>query len=314
MENKTVLISGGTGMVGTALTKHLVSAGYQVTILTRNPQKAKVPAGLKDKVRFAVWDVDAQTIDLTAVAEAIAFVHLAGAGVVARPWTDAYKKEIRDSRVLSSQLLINAIKKAGNKLTTVVSASAIGWYGSDKAGQPPFTEDAPAAPGFLGDTCREWEASIQPVTELDKRLSILRFGIVLSNESGALPEFKKTLDLRVASVLGNGEQIISWIHIDDLCRMILYAIENHQMQGIYNAVAPQPVTNCSFNNTLATCMYGNAFIALPVPAFILKIMMGERSIEVLKSTTVSAAKIQQAGFTFTYPDAQKALAQLTKQE
>jgi uncharacterized protein (TIGR01777 family) len=312
MSYKTVLISGGTGMVGTALTKHLVAAGYHVTILTRNPQKAKAPAGLKDKVRFAAWDVDAQTIDLTAVAEADALVHLAGAGVVAKPWTDAYKREIRDSRVLSSQLLINAIKKAGDKLTTVVSASAIGWYGSDEDGRPPFTEDAPAAPGFLGDTCREWEASIQPVTELDKRLSILRFGIVLSNESGALPEFKKTLGLRVASVLGNGEQMISWIHIDDLCRMIQYAIENQQMQGIYNAVAPQPVTNRSFNNTLATCIYGNAFIALPVPAFILKIMMGDRSVEVLKSTTVSAAKIQQAGFTFQYPNVEKALAQLTR--
>lgn len=301
-------------MVGTALTKHLVAAGYKVIILTRNPQKVKAPAGLKDKVRYAAWDVDAQTIDLTAVAEADTLVHLAGAGVVAKPWTDAYKKEIRDSRVLSSQLLINAIKKTGDKLTTVVSASAIGWYGSDIAGQSSFTEDAPAATGFLGDTCREWEASIKPVTDLEKRLSILRFGIVLSNESGALPEFKKSLALRVASVLGNGEQIISWIHIDDLCSMIQYAIENTHVQGIFNAVAPDPVSNRSFNTTLAKCMYGNAFIALPVPGFMLKIMMGERSVEVLKSTTVSAAKIQQAGFTFKYPNVEKALSQLTKED
>jgi len=170
MAYKTVLISGGTGMVGTALTKHLVAAGYKVIILTRNPQKAKAPAGLKDKVRYAAWDVDAQTIDLTAVDEADALVQLAGAGVVAKPWTDAYKKEIRDSRVLSSQLLINAIKKTGDKLTTVVSASAIGWYGSDENGYPPFTEDAPAVrrrsghrPGLLRDAVRAGPRAVGPV-------------------------------------------------------------------------------------------------------------------------------------------------------
>jgi uncharacterized protein (TIGR01777 family) len=311
MSGKTVLISGGTGMVGNALSMHLAQAGYRVIILTRNPAKAKAPAGFEHLVRFAAWDIHAQTIDENAIASADAVVHLAGAGVVARPWTGAYKKEILDSRVNSSRLLVHAISKVGSSVKTVVSASAIGWYGEDKPGQTVgFQEDAPAAAGFLGETCYQWEKSIKPVTEAGKRLVICRIGIVLSNKGGALPEFKKPLQLRVAGVLGNGKQMVSWVHIDDLCRIFRFAIENEQMAGIYNASAPLPVTNKDLTISLAESMYGKAFITLPVPAFVLKIMMGERSIEVLKSTKVSAEKILASGFKFNYPDIESALAGL----
>jgi uncharacterized protein (TIGR01777 family) len=313
MSAKTVLISGGTGMVGNALSRHLAEAGYRVIILTRNPSKAKAPAGLEHLVSFAAWDIDAQTIDENAVASADAVVHLAGAGVVAEPWTDAYKKEILDSRVNSSRLLVNAIKKVGGKVKTVVSASAIGWYGEDKPGMTEgFLEDAPAADGFLGETCFQWESSIKPVTEAGKRLVICRIGIVLSNEGGALPEFKKPLQFRVAGVLGNGKQMVSWVHIDDLCRIFRFAIENEQVNGIFNAAAPFPVTNHNLTITLAEIMYGRTFITLPVPAFVLKMMMGERSVEVLKSTTVSSAKITGAGFQFNYPTIQQALIALIR--
>jgi uncharacterized protein len=315
MSAKTVLISGGTGMVGNALSRHLADAGYKVIILTRNPSKAKAPAGLEHLVSFAAWDIKTQTIDESAVASADAVVHLAGAGVVAEPWTDAYKREILDSRVNSSRLLVNAIKKVGSKVKTVVSASAIGWYGEDKPGLAGgFTEDAPAADGFLGETCFQWENSIKPVTEAGKRLVICRIGIVLSNEGGALAEFKKPLQFRVAGVLGNGKQMVSWVHIDDLCRIFRFAIENEQMNGIYNAAAPFPVTNQNLTVTLAGCMYGNAFITLPVPAFVLKIMMGERSIEVLKSTTVSSSKLAGLGFGFNFPNIREALVALTKRD
>jgi len=312
MSGKTVLITGGTGMVGKALTLLLAEAGYRVIILTRSPAKAKAPTGFESLVSFAAWDINAQTIDESAVALADAVIHLAGAGVVEKPWTDAYRTEILDSRVNSSRLLVNTINKVGIRVKTVVSASAIGWYGEDKPGQEgDFKEDAPAADGFLGETCYQWEKSIQPVTEAGKRLVICRIGIVLSNAGGALPEFKKPLQFRVAGVLGHGSQMVSWVHIDDLCRIFRFAIENEQMSGIYNAAAPLPVTNRVLTVNLATCMFGKAFITLPVPAFVLKIMLGERSIEVLKSTTVSSAKITRAGFQFDYPTIEKALSQLT---
>lgn len=312
MQEKTVLITGGTGMVGSALSRHLADAGYRIIILTRNPARAKAPAGYDNRISFAAWDIKANNMDAEAVASADAIVHLAGAGVVDKPWTKAYRKEILDSRVESSKLLIRAIEQHGEKVKTVVSASAIGWYGEDKPGEPAaFSEEASPSPGFLGDTCYHWEESIKPVTGLGKRLVICRIGIVLSNEGGALPEFKKPLQFRVAGVLGNGRQMVSWVHIDDLCRIFRFAIENEALHGVFNAVAPFPVSNRQLTLTLAEKMYGKAFIGLPVPAFILKIMMGERSVEVLKSTTVSSGKISGAGFRFNYPDIEKALSDLT---
>lgn len=308
MADKTVLISGGTGMVGTALTTELVNAGYKVIILTRNPAKAKPLPAWGSMVSYAFWNVELQSIESAAVEKANVLVHLAGAGVVAKPWTKAYQKKIRDSRVNSSRLLIKAIGFFGANLTTVVSASAIGWYGADNPGHPfPFTEDDPSATGFLGETCQLWEDSIKPVTELGKRLVICRIGIVLSKDGGALPEFKKPLALRVAGVLGNGKQMVSWIHIADLCSIIRYAIGHEAMHGVYNALAPNPVTNKELTLTLAKLMYGNRFITIPVPAFVLKIMMGKRSTEPLKSTTVSAAQIMREGYAFQFPGIGQAL-------
>jgi uncharacterized protein (TIGR01777 family) len=167
-----------------------------------------------------------------------------------------------------------------------------------------------AAKGFLGETCQLWEQSVAPVEELDKRLVKVRTGIVLSNEGGALAEFKKPVNFGIAGILGNGKQVVSWIHIDDLCRLYIYAIENEQLSGSYNAVAPEPVTNKTLTIELAQKMKGKFFIPLHVPSFILKIMLGDRSIEVLKSTTVSCAKIKQTGFSFLYPTINAALEQL----
>lgn len=298
-------------MVGTALTNMLVKAGHRITILTRNPATAKMKKGWEDQVSFAGWDVKGGKIDDGAVAAADGIVHLAGAGVVAEPWTDAYKKEILDSRINSSRLLLDSLARCKGSVKTFVSASAIGWYGADgEDGKPPFTENAPFAPGFLGDTCHLWEESVKPITDMGLRLVICRIGIVLSTEGGALPEFNKPLNFRVAGVLGHGRQVVSWIHVQDLCEIFQFALENETMSGIYNAVAPNPVTNKELTLALAGTRYGRAFITLPVPPFVLHIMMGERSEEVLKSTTVSAEKIRGKGFKFTYPEINMALSQL----
>lgn len=305
---KTVVITGGTGLVGKTLTKQLVSKGYKVIVLTRTiPTKNTNP-----QIEYALWDVKKQTIDVKAIQQADVIVHLAGAGVVEKRWTDAYKKEILDSRTQSSALLIQTLKNNPHNVTTIVSSSAIGWYGADTQKGFAFTEEDPADTGFLGVTCKLWEESIEPEASMNIRLCKLRTGIVLSNDGGALAEFKKPIKLGVAGILGSGQQIVSWIHVEDLGRMFIHAIENQHMKGSYNAAAPTPVSNKTLTLTLAKAMKGSFFIPLHVPSFVLKLMLGESSIEVLKSTTVSARKISEAGFTFLYPSIDAAIQELIR--
>ena len=304
---QTVLITGGTGMVGKALTAHLIDKGYRVIVLTRQLPKEKL---ITSNIEYAIWNVNKQTIDIDAVQKADHIIHLAGAGVVDKKWTEDYKREIQQSRTESSKLIVDTLKNNLNRVTTVVSASAIGWYGEDTTKGKLFVETDPAANGFLGETCQLWEQSIQPVEALNKRLVILRTGIVLSNTGGALAEFKKPIRFGVAGIIGNGNQVVSWIHIDDLCRLLINAIENEKLSGTYNAVAPEPVTNKTLTIALAKKLNGKLFIPLKVPCFVLKVMLGDRSIEVLKSTSVSCVKIKQTGFTFLFPTIDMALQQL----
>ncbi|MBI2283752.1 MAG: TIGR01777 family protein [Bacteroidetes bacterium] len=304
----TILITGGTGMIGTRLTEMLADRGYDVIILTRDTTKHHPSPG----VSYANWDIDAQAIDRDAIGKADHIIHLAGAGVADKRWSQARKQEILRSRTESSALIVKALKEYPNKVQSVISSSAIGWYGPDtpRSLKEGFTEEAPADTAFLGETCRQWEASIEPVTGLGKRLVKLRTGIVLSDRGGALAEFRKPVMGGVAAILGNGNQVVSWIHVEDLCSMFLFAVENHSLAGAYNAVAPNPVTNKTLTLTIAQKLRGRFYIPVYVPAFVLKIVLGEMSIEVLKSAHVSARKIQQAGFDFSYPVIDKALDHL----
>jgi uncharacterized protein len=306
----TILITGGTGLVGRALTQQLTYKGYKVIVLTR---KKPDPKTENNKIEYALWNVDEQQVDPNAIQQANYIIHLAGAGVMDKRWSPAYKKVIQDSRVNSSRLLVQALQHTSNKVKAVISASAIGWYGPDtdaSVAKGGFTETDPADGAFLGETCRQWETSIAPVQQLGKRLTILRTGIVLSNDGGAFKEFKKPLRFGIAGILGSGRQMVSWIHIDDLCRMFIVAIENEQYNGIYNAVAPVPVDNKTLTLSLAKKLKGSFFIPAHVPSPVLKLILGESSIEVLKSTTVSSAKIKSAGFTFLYPTLEAALQEL----
>jgi uncharacterized protein len=308
---QTVLLTGGTGLVGKALTERLLRKGYQVIILTR-----KIPANGSGTqgVKYALWNVNEKRIDVAALQEADHIIHLAGAGVVDKRWTDAYKKEIQDSRTESSALIVDTLKQHNNKVQTLVSSSAIGWYGSDtnESLKKGFIETSAADNHFLGETCRLWEASVDAAATIGIRVVKLRTGIVLSNNGGALAEFKKPLRFGFATILGSGKQIVSWIHIDDLCRMYIEAIENNTLQGAYNAVAPAPVSNKTLTLELAKIVRNKFFIPVHVPSIALKIMMGQSSIEVLKSCTVSCEKIKQAGFTFLYPTIEPALLELCK--
>lgn len=309
----TVLITGGTGMIGKRLTGLLVDKGYKVIILSRHAHPLHTEQqNMTERVTYAKWDMLDQTIDKNAIAQADHIIHLAGAGVADQRWSKQRKQEITDSRTQSSALIVKALAEIPNKIKTVISMSAIGWYGPDteKTKHAGFTEDAPADTAFLGETCRAWEASIEPVTQLGKRLVKLRTGIVLSNEGGAFVEFMKPIRSGIAAILGNGKQIVSWIHIDDLCRMFIHALENETVNGVYNAVAPHPVTNRSLIIALAKRLRGKFFVPTHIPAFVLKMILGEMSIEVLKSAKISCRKIQLTGFNFLYTTFESAIGNL----
>lgn len=300
----TILITGGTGLIGTALTTLLREKGHRVIILSRH-----AAPGNPDIFQ---WDYNRETIDPDAIRQADHIVHLAGAGVADKRWSAKRKQEIVDSRTKTSALLVKALTDIPNKVRSVISTSGIGWYGPDAAipNPRPFEETDPADGDFLGDTCRLWEEAIAPVTRLGKRLVIFRVGPVLSTKGGMLAEFRKPVRMGVAPILGSGKQVFSWIHIDDLCRLYAEAIERDDLNGIYNAAAPHPVDDRTLTLALAKQFKGRYFVPIYVPAFLLKWLVGEMCVEVLKSTTVSVKKIRTAGFQFIYPSIDAALANL----
>ena len=310
---ETILITGGTGMIGKALTQALIERGFHVIILTRHFNDKQKTGN--DKLTYATWDVAKQTIDKNAFAKADYIVHLAGANFADKRWNEKVKNEIVSSRVDSAKLIIESLKTIPNKVRTVISASGISWYGADDVKtSKPFTETNPPANDFMAQTCQQWENAIEPASFLGKRLIKFRIGPVLSTEGGAYVEFKNPLSFGVAGIIGNGKQIMSWIHIDDLVRAILYGMENEKMDGVYNAVAPEPASNKELILKIAKKLEGKGFIAVHVPSFALKIVFGEMINEILKSTTVSSEKIQQVGFIFQYPDLGSAISQLASQK
>lgn len=299
----TILITGGTGLVGKALCKILIAKGFRVIVLSRSATDQQ-QTNTTTNLSFAHWDIKKQQIDITAIQSADYIIHLAGAGVMDKKWTNEYKKEIISSRADSGRLIVDCLKNNSNRVKAIISASAIGWY---TATENIHTEDEAADDNFLGQTTKLWEESMKPVLQMEKRLVKLRIGIVLSKEGGALKEFMNPLKFGIAAILGNGRQMISWIHIDDLCRIFLFAIENAAVKGVYNAVAPIPADNKTLTLSLAKKMRPHFYFSVKVPEFVLKIMLGGRSIEILKSNTVSCKKIQDSGFQFQFENIDKAL-------
>lgn len=308
-----VLISGGTGLIGANLTRHLLDRNYDLIILTRDKNKTSE----NKRIRYSYWDVKKQIIDINILKEVDHIIHLAGAGVMEKKWTAEYKKTILESRTKSAELILKTLKEIKYQVKTFISASAIGWYGEDpkplerKEG---FIETDLPSQDFLGETCLLWEASLEHAKNMDIRLVILRSGIVLSNAGGAFKEFKIPLRFGVATIFGNGRQMLSWIHIDDLCRMYCDSIENGYLNGSYNAVSPEPVSQKKFMIALGEKLRHRFFIPVHIPVFVLKMVLGKRSVEILKSATVSEKKIKVAGFTFLYPTLDAALDELTRQK
>ena len=305
---QTVLITGGTGMIGKSLTTLFLEKGYKVILLTRKDKKSR-----RLNVSFAKWDVEKGTIDASAIQAANIIVHLAGEGVADKRWSVKRKQAIVDSRVQSGNLLVKALSENQHQVKTFIAASAIGWYGPDTETSlvNGFVETDSSDNSYLGNTCQVWEQSTSAIATMGIRLVTLRIGIVFNKKGGALAEFIKPAKFGLATILGTGKQIVSWIHQQDLCRVIQYAIETPSLVGIYNAVAPEPISNKKLVLAIAKKTYP-IYLPVYVPSFALKIILGEMSIEVLKSAKVSAQKIQAAGFVFDYPTVEEALTDLLK--
>ncbi|OJJ17175.1 TIGR01777 family protein [marine bacterium AO1-C] len=298
---KKILITGGTGLIGKRLTQFLLEKDYSVRYLSRSKRSIK-------GVEVFEWHPQEGKIDKEAFADIDGIVHLAGAGVADKRWTDSRKKEILESRTQSTTLLVSTIEALGISPEVFVGASAIGYYGID-TGEQLLDESSQAGGDFLANVTKQWEESSEEFTKKGIRAVKVRVGVVLSTESGALPKLLQPIRLGLGAPLGSGKQYLSWIHIDDIARIFLYALENDQLQGAYNGVAPNPVTNAEMTKMIASVIHRPAFLP-NVPSFMLKIMLGEMASIVIDGNRVSSKKIANSGFEFKFPDLKQALEQL----
>ena len=295
---KNVLITGGTGLIGKHLSERLIQSGYRVSVLSRERNN-------NSKIPVYAWDVEKKTIDNEALENVDYIVHLAGANISERRWTEKRKQLILDSRVKSSNLIFEELKKKNIKLKAFISASAVGYYGAVTSNKI-FNETDFAPNDFLGETCRLWEQTTKQFENVGIRTVIIRAGIVLAKEDGALSKMMGPVKMGIGSAIGDGKQYIPWIHIDDICNIFIKAIEDDAMHGAYNAVSPDPKTNKEFTKTLAKVL--NAPFWFPaIPAFALKLMFGKMSEIFLKGSRVSSDKISATGFQFRFPELEKAL-------
>ena len=297
-----VLITGGTGLLGKHLTKHLLNNGYNVAYLSRSALDRR-------HVKVFQWDIKSGYIEPGSIEWADYIVHLAGADISDKRWTENRKRVIRDSRVKSAELLIRKLQDTTHKVKAIISSSAVGYYGDTK--DEWVDENSPPGRDFMGKTAIEWEKSIAQAKDLNLRVCILRTGIVLTKKGGALPKLAKPIKFFVGAPLGTGNQYLSWIHIDDLCNIYSKAIEDVTMEGVFNAVAPNPVTNKDFTKILAGVLY-RPLLLPPISKFILKLMLGEMAETILMSSRISNQKIIDSGYTFQFYNLKDALENIYK--
>ena len=297
---KKILITGGTGTVGKFLSQLLTDKGYEVQHLSRNPSKDSAYKTFK-------WDIEKQEIDAECIVGVDTIVHLAGAGIADKRWTDERKQVLIKSRTDSISLIYNLLKNKKNEVSRVVSASAAGYY-SDRGNQLMRETDLPAN-DFLADCCIKWEEAVDEGKKLGLQIVKFRTGVILDKDSGALQKIAQPIKYGFGAPLGDGNQWMSWIHLQDVIDMYLFGIENEELSGAYNMCSPYPLTNRALTKAIANQI--NKPLWLPnVPAFALKLALGEMSAVVLGSTKMSTQKIEDAGFRFKYADIKVALSQI----
>lgn len=296
---QNVLLTGGSGFIGSYLTNLLIGAGYTVSVLSRN-KKENI-----DTVTYYKWNLDKDYIEEEAVLNADFIIHLAGEGIVEKRWTKKRKKAIIDSRVKPIDLIFSVLEKNNKKLNGFISASAVGIYGAVTSHKV-CTEETPPADDFLGTTCQIWENASDKIEKLGIRTVKIRTGIVLGKDEGFLKKLTPSFKSGFGAALGTGKQYLPWIHIEDLCQIYCKAVTDEQMHGPYNAAVTDNTTNARFSRLLAS-LYGYAIWLPKVPPFVLRIVLGEMSEAVLKGQRVSSEKIQRTGFEFQFTDLEKAL-------
>ena len=298
----TILIAGATGTIGKALISKLKS-NHRIHILTRNKSLISLP-------NYFYWNPEKHEIDLEAFKDVNHVINLSGENIGKKRWTKIQKQKITQSRIDSTQTLVSAINTNNIEISSFINASAVGYYGTASSDYI-CNEDSPFGTDFLAQTSVKWEDEALRINNKNIRRIIIRTGIVLDKSSGVILELQKSLSYKILPIFGNGNQYMPWIHIDDLCNMYKYCIDNNSISGIYNAVASEHCTNKSFIQTIKKVSPTFAFI-FKIPSWFLHIIFGEMASILVSGNKVSNKKIVDSGFTFTFDTLQKAILDLIK--
>ncbi len=296
----TIVITGGNGLIGRHITKLLLEKGHRVFHLGRTLRQT-------DGVQSFSWDLKNKLVDAGCFERADHIIHLAGTGIADERWTINRKNEIINSRVETANLIFDYLSKNKNNVRSFISASATGIYGN--RGNELLTEESTASHDFLATTCKLWEKGASRFEKQDKRVVKLRIGIVLDKEAGALPKLAEPMKFFIRPILGNGNQIYSWVHIDDVARAFVFAVKNEKMNGAYNVVAPNPVDYKTLSTALAKALH-KITSPIPAPKFLLNLALGEMASAITDSANVSSEKIRKAGFNFEFEKLEDALKEI----
>ncbi len=304
--NKRIIITGATGLIGKILCKELIERGDEITIFTSNT--AKATSLIKGAKEYIKWNYSNPEEWKNHLNESDAVIHLAGASIAGKRWNASYKKLIMESRIASTRNIVKAIEEAEQKPSTFISSSAVGYYGN--AENNILTETSESGNDFLSQVCKAWELESEKVESFGVRRISVRTGIVLSAKGGALERMLLPFKLFIGGPIGSGKQWFPWIHIDDLIRIYLFALDNPSISGIINAASPNPATMKEFALTLGKTLHRPSLFR--VPFFALRIAIGEAAESVIASQRVIPKKLLESGFKFKFENVEEALRDLLK--